>query len=146
MRQAVIESELDQRQLLSRQRAQRFAQTLGPLGRVDTVIAGAAWVGNVEERLDIASRFPAPSLDVDASIASNVENPGTGGRFRGIEQMRLAPDRLHHILRRIGGGESVEPEPDHLGVHARAEMIEQDGKGSAIVIVADGGEKLIEIV
>ena len=88
----------------------------------------------------------AAATDIDAAILRNTEHPGSGGRLAAIEQVRLAPDRLHDVLGNIGGGEWRKPEPDQLGVHPRPEMIEQRGERCVVPVGADCCEKIIELM
>jgi hypothetical protein len=60
--------------------------------------------------------------------------------------MRFAPDRLHDVLGDVGGGGWREPKPEHLGVHARPEMIEQSCERLVVAIRAYCGEEIVELV
>ena len=60
--------------------------------------------------------------------------------------MRLAPDRLHHVLGDVGCGKRRQAEPDHLRLHARHEVIEQNGESRAVAIGADRSQQFVEIV
>ena len=88
----------------------------------------------------------AAAADVDAAIEGDAKHPGRGRRFAAIEQMRLAPDRLHHVLGDVGGGKRRQAQPEHLGVHARPEMIEQRGKGLVVAIGAHRGEEIVQLM
>jgi hypothetical protein len=88
----------------------------------------------------------AAAADIDAAIVGDAEHPGGGRRFAAVEQMRLAPNRLHHVLGDVGGGERRQPEPEHLGVHARSEMIEQSGERLVVAMGAHRGEEIVQLV
>ena len=88
----------------------------------------------------------AAAADIDAAIVGDAEHPGGGGRFAAIEQMRLAPDRLHHVLGHVGCGERSQPEPEHLGMHARPEMIEQHGERVVVAMGADRRQQFVQFV
>ena len=145
MRQAFEEGQLHHLELLLRQGVERRMHVPFPLRGVDAGIAARGRIGDVEQLFGRAALLAAAPSDVDAAIMGDTEYPGRGGRFAGIEQVGLAPDRLHHVLGDVGRGEWSEPQPDHLGVHAGREMIEQGGEGFVVVVRPDRGQQLVEL-
>ena len=102
--------------------------------------------GAGEAKARRARRLATAAADIDAAVEGDTEYPGGGRRFAPIEQMRLAPDRLHHVLGDVGGSERREPKPEHLGMHARPEMIEQHGEGLVIAMGAHRGEEIVQLI
>src|SRR5580698_736685 len=146
VRQAFEEGELHHFELLARQRTERGADMFFLLRGSDAGVAARAWIGNGEQVRVGVTVLPAAAADVDAPIEGDTEHPGGGRRFAAIEQMRLAPDRFHHVLGDVGGGGWRQPKPEHLRVHPRPEMIEQRGKRLVVAMGADRGEEIVQLV
>ena len=131
----------------SRGKASSAARTCSSRCAVgDAGVAARAGIGNGEQVRVRVAVLAAAAADVDAAIVGDAEHPGGGRRFAPVEQMRLAPDRLHHVLGDVGGGEWREPKAEHLGVHARTEMIEQSGERLVVAMVAHRGEQIVQLV
>src|SRR5579862_1074897 len=146
VRQAFEEGELHHFELLARQRVECGADVLFPLRGGDTGIAARAGIRNGEQIRVRVAVLAAAAADIDAAVEGDTEYPGGSRRFAPIEQMRLAPDRLHHVLGDVGGGERREPKPEHLGMHAWPEMIEQRGERLIIATGAHRGEEIVQLV
>src|SRR5580700_195937 len=145
VRQALEEGELHHFELLPRQGIERGADMLFLLRGGDAGIAARGRIGNGEQiRVGVAV-LAAAAADVDAAIEGDTEDPGGGRRFAAVEQMRLAPDRLHHVLGDVGGGKRRQPKPQHLGMHARPEMIEQRGERLVVAVGAHRRQKIVQL-
>jgi hypothetical protein len=101
---------------------------------------------NGEKILGREAEFAAASPQVDATIAGDLKDPGDGRRFLRIVQMRLAPDRFHHVLGHILRRDRSKPEVDHLRLHARPQMVEQDSKGLLITAGSDRDQEMVQMV
>src|SRR5580700_2290604 len=145
MRQAFEKGELHHFELLTRQGIERGADVLFLLRGGDAGVTARGRIRTGEQvRVRIAV-LAAAAADVDAAIVGDTEHPGGGRRFATIEQMRLAPDRFHHVLGDVGGGERRQPETKHLGVHARPEMIEQHGERLVVAMGAHRGKEIVQL-
>jgi hypothetical protein len=144
VRKTFEESKLHQRKLLLRQNAQRVAHVLLPLHCVDMLVAASAGIGNGEKILGRKTAFTAAPLDVDTPVARDLKHPGDGRRSAAIVEMRLLPNRFHHVLREILGRRRSEPKADELRLHAWPKMIEQKRECPVIAGCADGREQIVE--
>jgi hypothetical protein len=146
VRQAFEEGELHHFELLARQRIERGADVLFPLRVGDAGVTARGGIGNGEQVRVRVAVLAAAAADVDAAIVGDAEHPGGGRRFAPVEQMRLAPNRLHHVLGDVRGSERRQPKAEHLGVHPRPEMIEQSCERLVVAIRAYGGKEIVELV
>ena len=146
VRQSFEKGQLHHFELLLRQGIEGCVHLLFALRCVKASIAGFGGIGYGEEILVRVAMRAAASSDIDAAVAGDAEDPGGGSRFAAIEQMRLAPDGFHHVLRDVGGSERSEPQPEHLGLHARSEMIEQGGKGLAVAVDANRRQEIVQLM
>jgi hypothetical protein len=88
----------------------------------------------------------APRRSAKASRSRDFTVPSGRSRFLRIVQMRFAPDRFHHVLGHILRRDRSEPEADHLRLHARPQMVEQDSKGLLITAGSDRDQEMVQMV
>ena len=100
---ALEKGELNQRQLLLRQGAQRAVHIFLPLPQVEALVAAGGRIGNGEKIFGREAALATAALHVDAAIARDLKHPGDSRREAAIVEMRLLPDRFHHVLRQILG-------------------------------------------
>src|SRR5262249_34934600 len=128
MRKAFEEGQLYQGKLLLRQTDERVAQILLSLPRIEMLVATNCRIRNGQEIFSWDAALAAPPLHIDAPVASNLKHPSDGRRAAAVIQMRLLPDRFHHVLGQILGRRRGKAEPDQPRLHPRAKMVEQNCK------------------
>jgi hypothetical protein len=113
---------------------------------IEILVAAGGGIGNGEKILGRDAAFTAAAPHVDAPVARDLKHPGDGRRPAAVIEMRLLPDRLHHVLRQIFSRRRREAKPHKLCLHARPKMVEQNCECSSVAHCTDGREQFVKLV
>jgi hypothetical protein len=73
-------------------------------------------------------------------------HPSGGCRFARIVEVRLAPDRFHHVLGQILRRDRSNAKPDQLRLHARPKVIEEDRERPPVAACAHRDQEIVELI